>query len=406
MGRTQAGLLRVSLLLLTVGPLGVTACDAPAGKPDAGDAGSSSDDAATCTRCGGACVDVSADSRNCGACNNDCGPAASCLGGKCEPSGSRDMSMSDLSPSDGGMTMRRLCDQTPPVGAKLAPPPPVYSGTCPSLVPGKNTIVSSGKSRTFLLAVPKGVMPGEKLPVVFMWHWLGGSADSFLKKGEVQAAVDSQRFLAILPEAKGDITWKWPFDVLVTAARQEEEYRFFDDMLACAAAQFNVNNNCVSSVGVSAGALFTDQLATGRNQYLASALSLSGGVEGVAKKWGNPARKLPMLVLWGGAMDNCLGLVNFQTASKALETQLVKDGHFFVECVHNCGHAEPPLDAPAMMTKYAAFWEFVFAHPYWLGTGESPYKLSGLPAGMPSWCAIGAGSATPRTGVCTEKPGC
>ena len=406
MGRTQAGVLRVSLLLWTVGLLGVTACDAPAGKPDAGDAGTGSDDAASCTMCGGACVDVSTDSRNCGACGTDCGPAASCMGGKCEPSGSRDLSMSDLAPSDGGMTMRRLCDQTPPVGAKLAPPPPVYSGTCPSLMPGKNTIVSSGKSRTFLLAVPKGVMPGEKLPVVFMWHWLGGSADSFLKKGEVQAAVDSQRFLAILPEAKGDITWKWPFDVLVTAARQEEEYRFFDDMLACAAAQFNVNNNCVSSVGVSAGALFTDQLATGRNQYLASALSLSGGVEGVAKKWGNPARKLPMLVLWGGAMDNCLGLVNFQTASKALETQLVKDGHFFVECVHNCGHAEPPLDAPAMMTKYAAFWEFVFAHPYWLGTGESPYKTSGLPAGMPSWCAIGAGSAPPRTGICTEKPGC
>ncbi len=405
MDRKQAGFLVVSLRgwALWCGLLGVAACDAPTGKPDAGDAGVA--DAASCTMCGGACVDLMADSRHCGACGNDCGPAASCVGGTCEASG-RDMSLRDLSPVDGGMTMRRLCDATPPVGAKLAPPPPVYSGTCPRLVSGKNTIVSSGNSRTFLLAVPTTPMPGEQLPLVFMWHWLGGSADSFLKKGEVQAAVDKQRFLAILPEAKGDIVWKWPFDVLVTAARQEEEYRFFDDMLACAAAQFAVNTNCVSSVGVSAGALFTDQLATGRNKYLASAMSLSGGVEGVAKKWGNPPRKLPMLVLWGGSTDICAGLVNFQTASKALETQLVKDGHFFVECVHNCGHAEPPLEAPAMLSKYAAFWEFAFAHPYWLGTGESPYKASGLPSSYPSWCSIGAGSATPRTGMCPDKPGC
>ena len=380
-------------------------CDSPMGTADAGlDAATT--DGASCTMCGGACVDLTSDSRNCGSCGTDCGPAASCMGGRCEATGGKDMSSSDMSSADGGMTMRRLCDATPPVGAKLAPPPPVYQGICPRLVPGKNTITSAGSSRTFLLTVPTGLMPGEKLPLVFMWHWLGGSADSFLKKGQVQAAVDSQRFLAILPEAKGDIAWKWPFDVLVKPARQEEEYRFFDDMLACAAEQFNVNSNCVSSVGVSAGALFTDQLASGRNKYLASAMSLSGGVDGVAKPWGSPPRKLPMLVLWGGPMDNCLGLVNFQTASKALESQLVKDGHFLVECVHNCGHAEPPLDAPSMLTKYAAFWEFVFAHPYWLGTGESPYKTSGLPSSFPSWCSVGAGTAKIRTGICTEKPGC
>lgn len=413
MGRKQARFLWLSLLcsLVLWGPL---SCDAPSSMPDAGDGSIGSPDGASCSMCGGSCTDLTSDARNCGSCGNDCGPAASCMGGRCEPAGSGDMSMTradlgtaDMSMgSDGGLPKVRLCDQTPPMGSTLAPPPPVYAGSCPHLVSGKNIIVSSGKARTFLLAVPTTIRPAEKLPLVFMWHWLGGSADSFFKKGEVQAAVDSQRFMAILPEAKGDITWKWPFDVFVTAARQEEEYRFFDDMLACAAAQFAVNTNCVSSVGVSAGALFTDQLATGRNKYLASAISLSGGVEGVAKKWGNPPRKLPMLVLWGGASDICAGLVNFQTASKALETQLVKDGHFFVECVHNCGHAEPPLEASMMLTKYAAFWEFVFAHPYWLKTGESPYKTSGLPAGMPAWCGIGAASATPRTGICTEKPGC
>ncbi len=43
---------------------------------------------------------------------------------------------------------------------------------------------------------------------------------------------------------------------------------------------------------------------------------------------------------------------------------------------------------------------------FWLKAGESPYKTSGLPSDMPPFCAIGAGAATPRTGVCPDKPGC
>ena len=81
----------------------------------------------------------------------------------------------------------------------------------------------------------------------------GGSADSFLRKGEVQAAADSQRFIAVLPESKSDMIFRWPFNVGDSAARQEE-FKFFDDMLSCVSEQFKANSNCVSSVGVSAQA--------------------------------------------------------------------------------------------------------------------------------------------------------
>jgi hypothetical protein len=157
---------------------------------------------------------------------------------------------------------------------------------------------------------------------------------------------------------------------------------------------------------VSAGALFTDQLAGARGQYLASALSLSGGVGGGVKPWVKPAHKLPMLVLWGGPTDNCLGLIHFNVISKTLEDELTRAGHFMVECVHNCGHAEPPFEPPAMLSKYAGLWDFVLDHPFWLGAGESPYNTAGLPSDIPPFCAIGAGAATPRTGACPDKPGC
>lgn len=307
----------------------------------------------------------------------------------------------------GGSVSGISCNSEPPPGAEFAPPPPAYSGgACPAFAPGVNTFKSMGNDRTFILVLPSNVEPDENLPVIFLWHWLGGSATDFLEKGQVQAAADSQRFIAVIPESKDDITFKWPFDAQVSQARIDEEFTFFDDMLSCVSEQFKVNNNCVASAGVSAGALFTDQLAGGRGQYLSSILSLSGGVGGVVRPWTQPEHRMPAMVLWGGPTDQCFFVMNFDTASKELEKALDAGGHFYLECVHNCGHSEPPLDAPQGLTNFAALWQFVFDHPYWLKPGQSPYTSDGVPKMLPSWCAIGAGSSTPRTGECLNDPGC
>jgi hypothetical protein len=306
-------------------------------------------------------------------------------------------------------SMPLACNADPPAGAPQADPLPTYAGQCPTFAaaPNLTTFTSSGNSRSFMVVVPSNLQPTEKLPVIFMWYWLGGSADGFFQKGDVQNAVDQQRFIAVIPSAKGDLPLKWPFDILDSDARMNEEFQFFDDMLACVAAAFpTLNKNCVASVGVSAGALFTDQLASARANRLSSFESLSGGVGGVIRGWGNPSHVLPALVLWGGPMDDCLGVVDFQTESQNLETALDADGNFLVECVHNCGHAEPPLPTPPGMSAFAALWDFVFDHPFWLGPGDSPYTSGGLPSTFPPWCAIGAGKATPRTGACPAPPGC
>ncbi|AKT37934.1 hypothetical protein [Chondromyces crocatus] len=298
------------------------------------------------------------------------------------------------------------CSAEPPPGATLAPPPPAYSGgTCPAFTAGANTFASSGNQRSFLLVLPDEIEPSESLPVIFLWHWLGGSAEGFFTRGEVQDAVNQQRFIAVIPESKDDILFKWPFETTATSARMEEEFVFFDDMLSCVSEQFNVNKECVSSAGVSAGALFTGQLAGGRGQYLSSILSLSGGVGGFIKPWTPPAHKMPAMVLWGGPQDTCI-VINFQDTSRNLETALTADGHFFLECVHNCQHAEPPIDAPSGVSTYGPLWQFALDHPYWLNPGESPYTSAGIPPELPTWCGIGTGSSTIRTGDCPNAPGC
>lgn len=308
-----------------------------------------------------------------------------------------------------------LCQAARPAGAPQPLPPVVPAAGCPMLVGGTNHITSTGHDRSFILVLPTDPQPGETFPVLFMWHWIGGSAEGFLEKGEVQAAADQQRFIAVIPVAEGatvlatSFNTKWPFDITQTPDRMNEEFTFFDDMLACVEQQYAVNQDCVSTVGVSAGALFTDQLVQARSTTLSSFISLSGGVnDNIIKPWAGATHKLPAVVLWGGdgppSMDGnkdilgCAGIgMDFSVASRDLETGLEQGGHFFVECRHNCGHVEPPLDPPPGESKYAGLWEFALQHPFWLAAGQSPWS-SGLPASLPSWCGIGANSDTPRSG--------
>jgi len=195
----------------------------------------------------------------------------------------------DAGPASGILT--GLCSDAPPRGAPQAPDPKPYTGgTCPTLTTGsatESTITSSGKERKFMVIVPDTIEPGEKLPVVFLWHWLGGSASQFYSIVDGQNAVNTERFIAIIPEAIGGTAEspdsnpisKWRgWAASNPQSMEDEELAFFDDMLSCVSAQFPVNKNCVSSAGVSDGALWTSQLIGARADYLASAVVLSGGV--------------------------------------------------------------------------------------------------------------------------------
>ncbi|MBM4343039.1 MAG: hypothetical protein FJ100_06645 [Deltaproteobacteria bacterium] len=326
----------------------------------------------------------------------------------------------DVPPKPSYTAVSVACGATPTAGAVLAAPPKAYSsGKCPVLVAdGKtlNTLNSKGNTRHFKLIAPADKKPGEALPVLFAWHWLKGSAKSFIETGELASAVAQQRFVAVVPESKGDIeiplakaSFPWPITSLSPAARFEEEFTFFDDMLACVAEQYAIDAQCVSVVGVSAGALFGAQLAQARSEHIASFLSLSGGTQsdGLSNlallPWKGAKHKLPVLVLWGGPQDSC-ALVNFQSASLAMQKALDKEGHFQVECIHNCQHGVPPVDAPEGVSQFKALWDFAWSHPYWLPPGHSPWA-KGLPADAPPWCAVGPGTAKIRTGQC-PPPSC
>ena len=292
------------------------------------------------------------------------------------------------------------CRADPPAGAALPAAYPVYAGTCPTLTtfPAELHLTSRGNDRLFKVVVPASREPGERFALAFVWHWLQGSVDDAASILQLQLAADRQRIIFVLPEPKGELLFQWPFSVLDGSDRIDEEVQFFDDLLACvAAAHPEINPGCITSLGISAGALFNDQLAPRRSERLANFVSLSGGVGNVAKGWDGAARHLPAVVLWGGDGDNYNGLYDFAQGSKKLEDELTGEGELFVECIHNCGHAVPPFLVSPGGTLFETMWEFALDHPYWIPQGTSPYQTKGLPLDFPDWCGMGKGSAAPRT---------
>jgi predicted esterase len=308
---------------------------------------------------------------------------------------------------DGDPPMLPLCGTEPPDGAELAPELPTYGGICPILEPGQlNLIDTTSGERSFILVVPSDLGEDEVLPVMVLFHWLGADAQDFYDRAEAQDAVDHYRFIAIIPNGRDIedfVPFRWPFAVSDLDFLMQEDFDFFDDMLACVAEQFAVDKECVSAMGVSAGAMFSSMLASRHGDRLASYISLSGGVGGLIKPWQGGGNIMPAMVLWGGRQDFCIA-IDFATASKQLETDLAANGHPIVECIHNCTHAtppfEPPMDQPDLPT-FAPAWEFLLAHPYWLEDGYSPYsEFDTMPSPWPDWCAFGANNAVERVGEC------
>ena len=286
-------------------------------------------------------------------------------------------------------------------GGVGAPPPPAYSGgACPAVIPWDDqtqTYNQLASGRRFIVVAPSNPCPGERFPVVFMWHWISGEAKDWLSGNGLQLAADQFRVIFVAPEAKGATVFgldtQWPFDLTQPDPRMHEEYVFFDDMLACVSQQFNVNNDCVGSIGISAGGLFNSQLLQHRGNYLSSAIVISGGVGELVRPWIGGQHRLPTIVLWGGPTDNFGGVFNFDNISKLLVGGLASSGHFVIECVHACGHFPPLLTQDANGNNFSGLdplFEFFLQHPYWLPDGASPYA-QGLPGTFPAFCGIGPG---------------
>jgi len=321
-----------------------------------------------------------------GGCATDPGPAAddevqdwhdamNLFGGPAEP----------VKPSDYGLG-----------GSPANPPPPfvtTHSVTCNPIVDGTNTVIVNGKTRRFEVRLPADRT--SKAAILFQWH-------GFLQ--------DSATFMNTIVYDPPAGAWK-PFDPdafnipLITIAPRDEnlipvwgldwdivsgqrDFPFFEAMLACVEAQFNVDTTRVYSFGFSAGAVFTNLLAAAYPHLFAATISESGvwfndqaewseiivpliGTTFMKWKWPplDPTHGGAVLMTHGGPNDFATVISLESSARKALDF-LYASGRDVTECTHPFGHTLAPDLAQNM------YYQFLWAHQL----GTRPMTLgAGLP---------------------------
>ncbi|GAB2583452.1 hypothetical protein Aab01nite_84780 [Paractinoplanes abujensis] len=176
----------------------------------------------------------------------------------------------------GGGTTPTTPPTTPPT---TTPPttPPTGSGGCgrtPTLADGTHTISSGGKSRSFILRVPRGYNNSTPYRIIFAFHWRGGSATDVSSGGTSGAAwsyygqQEQSNNTAILVAPQG-LNAGW-------ANSGGEDVTFVDDMIRRIESDLCVNPKLRFATGFSYGGGMSYALACARPAVFRAVAVFSG----------------------------------------------------------------------------------------------------------------------------------
>jgi poly(3-hydroxybutyrate) depolymerase len=254
-----------------------------------------------------------------------------------------------------------------------APLAPVSSGECPTFEADEEKVglVSHGLDRSVKLLLPPGGAAGK--PVVFVWHPLGGTANYMINLLDLRGYAEVADAVVVVVSASGAYEYEWAF---AGDGADNDDLVLYDDLRTCLYEQLDIDLGRVSSIGFSAGALWTSFLSLHRGDTLSAILPFSGGTDPIIP-YETPAAPFPALLNYGGADDLFGGgLVDFQETTLNFATSLTEDGHFTVVCNHERGHSVPP-EGRDMMDLWLT------AHVY----GEPSPFLQDI-SGFPDYCSV------------------
>lgn len=161
---------------------------------------------------------------------------------------------------------------------------PVTAGTT------NNTLYVRGVARTYILAVPAGVSPNAKLPVLLGFH---GGSDTGLNASRYMGLTGTEAALYVYPQAPywpaaGGVGW----DVDPAGV----DFPFVDALMAALGQRFCVDTTRVFATGKSNGAFFANALACHRPGLLRGIAPVAGGGPS-----GNCTRAVSAMIVHGTA---------------------------------------------------------------------------------------------------------
>jgi polyhydroxybutyrate depolymerase len=174
-----------------------------------------------------------------------------------------------------------------------------------------------GHPRKFIVYLPgRAPEPGQRAPVVFMFHGSTGTGPQFLRISGWRQQADATGLVAVLPQGlryrvleSGRRSTKWnsfelPSEVDLSerprgypegAPWPADDVGFVDSIAADLRSELPIDRRRIYASGFSNGAAFTARLAVERSTQIAAAAFSGGGLEEVQA----PARPIPMYTTLG-----------------------------------------------------------------------------------------------------------
>lgn len=271
----------------------------------------------------------------------------------------------------------------PPVGI---PPPPVI---CNPINAGLSSVVVNGDVRLFSVQMPANT---SRMAILFLWHGFLEWPDIF--RNEIVYDVPAGRWVAFDPNAfpmplmivtpwdtKMIPPWGLDWDIVSGAV----DVPYFDAMLQCIREQYAIDDSRIYSFGFSAGAVFSNLLASIYPDLFAATISESGAWFNDPAQWAdvlvpiiqwqwpplNAAHRGNVLLTHGGPNDFAT-VISLESANQKALPFLHGHGRTVVECAHTFGHTRAP-DLTQRM-----YYDYMWAHQ------RGGPALGGLPPGFPT----------------------
>jgi polyhydroxybutyrate depolymerase len=276
--------------------------------------------------------------------------------------------------------------------ADSAPPPSVATACSDKTGPAGSfvrTIESSGRERTYRLAVPTGIDPTAPTALVLNFHGLGSNATEQEVYGSMTTKAAEEGFITAAGEGIGS-SWN-AGRVCCGPANQEgiDDVQFARDMVAAIAEDYCIDPARIYATGMSNGGFMSNRLACEAADLIAAVAPVASflGFNGCA-----PSRPVPILMFNGtddflvpytaaqgsygawGELNGCAGepaetfasgdssCVAFAGCADGATTAfctVAGGGHTWPGGIPiaRLGHTTTDLDATDAM------WEFFVAHP-------------------------------------------
>ena len=269
--------------------------------------------------------------------------------------------------------------------------------SCPeggSIVAGNNTLMVNGLARTLIADFPTD--PNARMGILFSWHGYNQPEGDHHRLSNLNP--DGNPDLPVVVITPDDVEFELPtgldWQLNEGSAEFNVDLQFFEAMVGCLSAQYDIDPNRVYSLGYSAGSVMSALLHSTYPKLVGVIVAISGmwfndpqqvnliplGPSVLTPTWAplDPADRGTILLTHGGRTDIAAGIINLEAMAQASFPFLQAANRVVIDCPHTGGHTGHPDVVPSVISKFLSENRVDEVSPY----------LTGGYAGFPESCSL------------------